>query len=250
MRGFTSIPSVDLLLFAALLICGNLVLRQKHPHEVYVIWLVFSFLFSIFLPIAYIAETTHTDVDGVCTTYLVTCAKIYEMLTDFDDEVKFLFIFAAVTVAPQVLAYLLAGVWGTATAPQYVWVVKQTAIWSFIKFVAGLGGILMAQALAKLFAGKVVGLNDFLPAVNYTAIAFAYATLNFWFRESWDKFYRNHFLGDRPEPWYIRWLIVFHKKCTRKIPTRPAPTLARRALIELAKSDAVYDYITRTRNAG
>ena len=240
---------ITLLMFASALFYGNFVLREKHPHEVYVIWLVFSFLFSIFLPIAYIAEINNTELIAVCKSYRETCKTIYEMLTNVWEEVRFILIFAGVTIAPQVLAYLLAGVWGTATAPQYVWAIKQTAIWSFIKFVAGLGGIFLAQALAKLFAGRGVEVDDFLPALSYIAAAFVYATWNFGFREFWDRFYRNHFLGDHPEPWYIRWLIAFHEKCTRKIPKRPTPTLARRALIELAKSDAVYDYITRTRNA-
>lgn len=249
MNGITSIPSVDLFLFALVLIGSNLVLREKHPHEVYVIWLVFSFMFSIFLPLAYIAERSHIEVIDVCKLYRPTCKTIYDTLTDFHDEVTFILIFTAVTIAPQVLAYLLSGLWGTATAPKYVWAIKQTAIWSFIKFVAGLGSILMAQALAKVFTGKAVGLNDFLPAIGYIAAAFTYGMLNFWFREIWDAFYNRHFLEDQPEPWYIRWMITFHKKCTRKIPKRPPPTLARRALLELAKSDAVYDYITRTRNA-
>lgn len=250
MNGITPYPYLDLFLFASALFYGNFFLRNKYPHEAYVIWLVFSFLFSIFLPLAFIADrSTYTDLADVCGSYRATCTSIYSTLTNVNEELELVAIFAAITIAPQILAYFLAGVWGTATAPQYVWAIRQTAVWSFIKFEAGLGGIFMAQALAKFLTGGVVGAADFVPAFNFTATSFVYALWHSQIGDAWDRYYNKHFLGNETKPWYIQAIICFHKKCTRKIPTRPKPTLTRQAIIALLKSDAVWDYITRVRSA-
>lgn len=52
-----------------------------------------------------------------------------------------------VTIAPQLLNYILAGFAGCAATPRYVWQFEKVAIWSLIKFLAAFGGISIAEAL-------------------------------------------------------------------------------------------------------
>jgi len=192
MHSITPYPWLDLVAFASALFYGNFVLRNKHPNEVYAIWLVFSFMFCIFLPLAWYAESRpNAELVDACFSYKETCRGIYKTLTDVEEELKLVGIFVAITIAPQILAYILAGVWGTATTPQYIWVIRNAAVWSFIKFVAGLGGIFLAQTLAKVITKKPWHVDDFVPVLNYTATAFVYALWHLEIWDAWDRFYKK-----------------------------------------------------------
>jgi hypothetical protein len=230
--------------------CGGLgslrFMHKNHPSEVYAIWLVFSFFFVIFLAIAAIAERHGVELAHVCGSYEETCRSAYAMLTNFEDEIYLVVAFTGATIAPQVLAYLLSGITGSAVAPQYLRIIQQAAAWSFIKFVAGLSGILLAQPLAKVLVGKPhPPLADYVPAVAFISMAFFYAWMILGFWDWWDAYFKKNFHGEGLKQRHIRMLLRFHRLCTRNVP-KPSPlSYDRRLLIQLLKSDSVYDYVTR-----
>jgi hypothetical protein len=81
---------------------------------------VFSFFFVVFLSVEVIAHKNHVELVEVCGSYRETCKTVYNSLTDIQDELELIFIFLGATLLPQLLAYLLSGISGSTTAPQYI----------------------------------------------------------------------------------------------------------------------------------
>ena len=87
-------------------------------------------------------------------------------------------------VGPQLLTYVLSGLTGAASAPKYITEVGTVAIWSIVKFAAGLGGVLTAEPFVALFVNKPFTFAAFFAGFRYTMIAFTYAALYIFFTES------------------------------------------------------------------
>jgi hypothetical protein len=222
-------------------------MRSNHPSHIYAIWLVFSFFFFVFISMGLIAERNNVGLTELCGSYRETCTTIYNMLTDFEDELVLVIILIAATIIPQVFAYILSALSGAATAPQYLWTIQQAAAWSLIKFSAGLSGILIAQPIARFVVGKAsLNVIDFVPGVYFIGAAFFFAFINLWVGDLWKGYYRRNFIGDNRKKPHIRMLLGVHKWSTRCIPETPPQSWQRRALIELLKSDAVYNFVTQT----
>jgi hypothetical protein len=98
-------------------------------------------------------------------------------LVDINGEVGFISIILVVIIIPQVLAYLLSGISGSASAPVIVRRITEFAIWSTIKF--------LSIVSAFLFSGIVVGLQGGFPfgnwrfAVTFVALSTIYIALSF-----------------------------------------------------------------------
>jgi hypothetical protein len=78
---------------------------------------------------------------------------VYEMakpfLTDYGAELGLVASILIVTIAPQLLNYILAGLSGCAATPRLVWEFEKIATWCLIKFLAAVGGISVADALGS-----------------------------------------------------------------------------------------------------
>jgi hypothetical protein len=226
---------------------GLLYMRDRHPTHIYAIWLVFSFFFFVFLSMGLVAERNNAGLTELCGSYKEACTTIYDMLTNFEDEILLVIILIGATIIPQVFAYILSALSGAATAPQYLWTIQQAAAWSFIKFSAGLSGILIAQPIARFVVGKAtLSAIDFVPGVYFIGTAFFFAFMHLWVGDLWEGYYRRNFIGEARKKPHIRMLLRAHKWSTRCIPETPPQSWQRRALIELLKSDAVYNFVTQT----
>src|SRR4051812_8498 len=84
-----------------------LYMRKRHPHEIYVIWLVASFFFTIFSGAGIYAHHHDIGITSICGSYRDSCSQAIQMLMNFEDELRLVTIFIAITIIPQVLAYLL-----------------------------------------------------------------------------------------------------------------------------------------------
>jgi hypothetical protein len=76
-----------------------------------------------------------------------------------------------------VLTYFLSGLSGSASTPKFVILVERFGAWSFIKFSAGLSGILTAEVLTKLPDQYFLYPSEFVLPLAYICGAFAYAWL-------------------------------------------------------------------------
>jgi hypothetical protein len=110
-------------------------LRKTHPHQIYLIWLSFSFFFVVFLLVSfYTGDLGH---------YPIVKAA-FDYLTDIDTEVKLVASAIALVIAPQALTYFLCGLSGSASPPKFVANVTDFMIWSLIKSLSACSGIFLA----------------------------------------------------------------------------------------------------------
>lgn len=222
-------------------------MRKRHPHEVYTIWLAISFFFTVILGAGIIALRNDIGLAEVCGTYKHECEKLYEVMTNEEDELKLVGVFVAITIIPQLLAYFLSALSGSATAPRYVSTIQQAAAWSLIKFVAGIGGGLTGLTVATLIVRGSVEIINIVPGPVLIAVAFCLAFLHLAFWDLWDFLSERYIGSEGSKKFPIRTLVAIHKWSTRNVPPAAPHSLTRHALIELLKSDAVYDYISQNR---
>jgi hypothetical protein len=116
----------------------------------------------------------------ICGAYHVACERALKTLTDPWDEVILLAFMLALIIAPQLISYVISGMFGCATAPLFVSQSTKIAIWSLVKFLVGLGAILASRPFAKLFVGSFngnmgtyyYGLGEFVPGYAVTCSGF------------------------------------------------------------------------------
>jgi hypothetical protein len=173
-----AIASLELLFFPFLIYACTTTLRRNHAAEIYVIWYLNSFFFVLFFGMGVIAEKKNKRLEEVCGAYESTCKTIYDYLTNIVDEVIIVAVFTGLALLPQILTYLLSGVYGIASTPKFASQIQKIAVWSLVKFLAGLGGIISAAPMAKWVTGKPAPFIEFTTGLGLVAIAFAYASLH------------------------------------------------------------------------
>ncbi len=179
--GYTTAQTIQyLIIFLGVMIGSIYLLRERHSTAIYTVWYVYSLFFVLFFGVHYIAADQHVSLVKICGSYEVTCASIYNALTNVDDELSLIAITIALLVVPQVLTYVLSGLSGSASAPRFVLIIERVAAWSFIKFSAGVAGILTAEQSATWLAGThSPAASDFIPPLVYISSAFGYTWLQF-----------------------------------------------------------------------
>jgi hypothetical protein len=210
---FTEGTVLDVVLgFPALLIAIYYMAEWGHDREIYLIWYIESFFFLLFYGIGVFAEDPDAHPAKLCAPFAETCKSIYKYLTTVDDEVGLILIVAALAIGPQVLTYFLSGMSGSASAPRFVSQITKIANWSFIKFMAGFGGILMAAPFAKLTIGKPITFSDFFLAIRVCCFAFTYTATYILLSSEAPKFFRRHAESSRGP---FRVLVTMHEFFTR-----------------------------------
>jgi hypothetical protein len=182
-------------------------LRKNHVHEIYVIWLFFSFFFVLFFFLHVLAAESHVELEGVFgPSEKATFTAVLGYLRDGEAEIKMVLAIVGLVVLPQWMTYILSGLSGAASPPLFVSQITSLAIWSLVKFSAALAGILMAELTAmwwtvdpefeKLGVDEV--LEKSLPAVGLLSAAFFLTWIHSAGRRSIDFLYKlNAFSGLR-----------------------------------------------------
>lgn len=116
-------------------------------------------------------------IDVLGPSYAETLKAVHHYLTDVDDEFRLVAAVVYLAIGPQLLTYLLSGLSGSATPPKFVRQIGTIAIWSVIKFVAALSGILLAEPVARLSLGTQISVLDFLQGTAMIALAFILAAI-------------------------------------------------------------------------
>lgn len=155
----------------ALLLCGlvvaTLYLRRKHPGHVFTIWYAFWLMLILFSGLFYYVWANERSIPGSMLSgsspvggFIVWFQKTS---MDFHDERYLIASIYIVVVLPQVLSYLVSGIFGCANRLVLVEWITAAVTWLLIKFLAVLSGILMAQAIAALYAKPVLHPADLPP---------------------------------------------------------------------------------------
>jgi hypothetical protein len=115
------------------------VLRKTHAHQIYLIWLSFSFFFVMALLVClYVGQLS--DFNPALQ------AVVHEMI-NADSEYKMVAGIIGLIVGPQVLTYFLAGLSGSASTPLFVSQITNFMIWNVVKFLSASSGILLALVI-------------------------------------------------------------------------------------------------------
>ena len=174
------------ILMLAMICGGNIELvRLKKHEEASIIWYINTFFFLLFWGAGVFANHHGQSLFQLCGSYEQSCKIISSYLTNVEDEILLLFSVTALAIAPQLLTYFLTGLFGIAAAPKLIIQIQSIAMWSWIKFAAGMGGIVAAKPMADLVSGKPANMGDIAGAFAMTNYSFASACVfTYWKTET------------------------------------------------------------------
>lgn len=168
-----------------------LFLRKAKSGEIYVIWYAASLFFVLFFGLQYLAGKRHIHIAELCGSHAETCQTAMETLFHLEGELILVAAVLALGILPQLLAYFLSGVTGSASPPHFVLQVEKVAIWSLIKFNASVGGALMSRPVAIWAAGGPPDFREFCNGLVAIGSAFAIAALDVLLTERLPIFWRK-----------------------------------------------------------
>lgn len=201
----------DLIIVSSVLWWSIFFIRKTHAQEIYLIWYVASLFFTIFFLIDVISEKQNLDKAQLCGAYESKCRLIYEALTSLNDEAELILFISTVIILPQILTYILSAISGSASPPKFISHVLRISLWSFVKFSAGLSGILAAEPLSKLAIHKPADIRVLLQGYATCSVAFLYAAGYSYISGDPPAFYQQLLFRHR----LIRSFVRIHRFFTR-----------------------------------
>ena len=152
---YIALTIADVALLAGL-VFATLYLRRRHPGHVFTIWYAFWLMLTLFSGLFYYVWANAQAITGSAlsgSSFLGGLIVWFQYASmNFRDEA---FLIASIYVAvllPQCMSYLVSGMFGCANRLILVEWITAAMSWLVIKFLAVLAGILMAQAIAALYA--------------------------------------------------------------------------------------------------
>jgi hypothetical protein len=204
----------DVLFFIGFLVSAFIpawTIRKKNAGTIYILWYLFSLFFVIFLVIRLTAWFQSYPLIQMCGSYEQACRTVYGSLTKIEDELYLLAVVTVLVLVPQLMTYLLSGIFGAAHPPILVEQIRKFVVWSYIKFNVCLAGIQLASGLSKLITHNWIARLELVSAGMWLAVAFAYAAI-----ECSDKAPSSAF-----EKWPLPQLLRVHKFFTRHVSEEP-----------------------------
>jgi hypothetical protein len=155
---------IALCLADALLLVGlvfsTLYLRRKHPGHVFTIWYAFWLMLTLFSALFYYVWAHARSIAGSAlsgSSFLGGVIIWFQGASmDFPDEASLIVSIYVAVLLPQFMSYLVSGIFGCANRLILVEWITAVITWLVIKFLAVLSGILMAQAIAALYAKPLI----------------------------------------------------------------------------------------------
>jgi hypothetical protein len=150
------------LVFVATLWLSSRSVRRDHPHHVHTLWYVFSLtLCAVSVLFFYIYENARsirsTPLSGLPGRVAV---MLMNASMDVREELYILATFSALLILPQILSYLISGIFGCGSPPVLVSTISRIVTWSLIKFFCVLSGILAAQSIFALYGNPYLSPKD------------------------------------------------------------------------------------------
>ncbi|MGA3845162.1 hypothetical protein ACI2S9_16650 [Ralstonia nicotianae] len=156
-------------------------LVPAHSNAVNVLWYFFSLAVVLTVLLKWVASANHwINAKGVAT------GKIGEFILGLPDEAlninTSLFIalgIPVIVVTPQLLGYLLSGLWGCASPPKWVWATIRMFFYGMAKSLIVAGGVLVPLAWFEYGWGQIATLQNFvaIEAVALMLVVFAFLFL-------------------------------------------------------------------------
>jgi hypothetical protein len=158
-----TITAIGLLLTLLTICLLIIILRERHANHVYTLWFTFFFMvgcgFAIYV---YLDKVKLIDLDfstlelkvghSVEVGFLAGALGWYLRTSiDLMDEVSFLFILVIAVVLPQILSFLISGLFGCGRSPIFVSSVTRFAFLSLIKLFCILSALSISEYLFILY---------------------------------------------------------------------------------------------------
>jgi len=142
------------------LVIATRYLRRRHPGHVSTVWYAFWLMFTLFSLLffyiwAHASTISRTPLSG--SAPLGGFAVWFQGTSmSFSDEGYLIASIYIATLLPQLMSFLISGIFGCAIRLRFVEDITAAMTWLGIKFLAVLAGILMAQAVAALYARPIL----------------------------------------------------------------------------------------------
>jgi hypothetical protein len=149
-----------LILADAVLLCGLvfsiLYLRCKHPDHVFTIWYAFWLMLIFYSGLFYYVWSNARTISASPLSGNSFLGGLVIWFTDasmnFREEGYLIASIYIIVLLPQFMSYIFSGLSGCANRLVLVGWITAALTWPVIKFLAVLSGILVAQAIASLYA--------------------------------------------------------------------------------------------------
>lgn len=142
------------------LVIATLYLRRKHPGHVFTIWYAFWLMLTLLSGLFYYVWANEQAIPGsiLSGASLLGGFIVWFQRTsmDFRDERYLIASIYIAVLLTQFMSYLVSGIFGCANRLILVEWITAAVTWLAIKFLAVLSGILMAQAIAALYAVPIL----------------------------------------------------------------------------------------------
>jgi hypothetical protein len=156
---YIALGIADVLLLGGL-VFSTLYLRCKHPGHVFTIWYAFWLMLTLFSGLFYYVWAHAQSIAGSAlsgSSFLGGLIVWFQGASmDFPDEAGLIASIYIAVLLPQFMSYLVSGMFGCANRLILVEWITAAMTWLVIKFLAVLSGILMAQAIAALYAKPLI----------------------------------------------------------------------------------------------
>lgn len=191
-------------------------LSRKHGSDIRLVWYFFSLSLVVSCGIVWWGiNMSAINVEGNFQGSAgETIHKILEFMLDLNTDIQILCAIVALITLPQILNYLLSGIFGCASTPLLVEESVSFLIWSLVKLFAVTAGILVSMAVSGLWndwhgyrwEGGVV-----FVFMSVMMILFSFIIL-VWYRDTEGVFV---YLQKKCPEWIRKMLVAMHMWCTR-----------------------------------
>jgi hypothetical protein len=200
------------LVFVATLYRSILFVRRDHPDHVHTLWYIFSLTLCLVSLLFYYIFKNATSIQDTLLSGMPGKIAVVFMNTSMDvrEELYLLGALSALLILPQIMSYLISGIFGCGSPPILVSTISRIVTWSLIKFFCVLSGILAAQSIFALYGRPYMAPKDsaikFVEALFMICMSFLIMTI----------YYKTETLhASITEHPRLKWLEAFYRFMTR-----------------------------------
>jgi hypothetical protein len=164
--------------FLALLCLVILNLRDQHSAHVYMIWYTYSLTLCV---TSLVIFTDPQIIPGLVDTDKIHLSSLEEgtrnLMKDLLDPPKELYLISAVLlvfVVPQLISFVLSGIFGCASTPKFISRVSTACVFSLVKFSCIVSAILSAEVLFMILGPSSSGFRIYSIGVAAAATAWIF----------------------------------------------------------------------------
>ena len=170
---FSSIPAktwIFVVLTDILMIfttCKSIIyVRKIQPKQVYIVWYIFFLSLCVSIVLIYLFNQDYDELSKSHSIISETGRHLLQLLLDLKSDIEFLIVAFFICVVPQILSYMVSGIFGCGTPPVFVSAISRFVALSYIKSAATVAGVVTA----KLVMDDIV--------MNKNPVHFAYESLS------------------------------------------------------------------------